>query len=290
MSTHAINTTPLTQEPVTHYLRENEAIHSVHLDEWQGYRPRGMYFVKNTLKNNLPANQGRPVILMPGGFDPLAGAYSDKLIHSMLSVPGVGSVWEVHYRHDGKCGYGYAPVVIHDIEHICIHSTTPPLLVGMSGGSLLLAGGLLLAAQHKATPSIKAALILGMYLIGYENLFARLLLPYYRRPSMQEKIVRHCGHPHVYATDLSAREWWETNPEYRRIVDNPKTKIWDKFPLPVEMLYFRIDTLSRRGAKRMQQLFDCTTHSKPIPGHHRSLRKGVLEADTAIVDFCRRYA
>jgi len=67
-------------------------------------------------------------------------------------------------------------------------------------------------------------------------------------------------------------------------------KSWDRFPLPVELLFFRIDTLSRRGIKRMRQLLDCAVHPRVIPGHHRSLRKGVPEADAAIIDFCRRHA
>lgn len=281
---------PHESAPLAHHLRETEALHSEHATHWQGYQPRGMYFVKTTLRDNPAADQGRPVLLTPGGFDPLRGAYSDDLIHGMLATPGIGSVWEAHYCYQGQCGYGYPPLLIDDIAHICAHSHTPPLLVGMSGGSLLLSGGLLLAAQHQARPSVQAALILGMYLPGFENLFVRLLLPYYRRPGMQEKIVRHCGHPYLLETDVATRTWWDTHPEFRRLVEQPQMKSWDRFPLPVELLFFRIDTLSRRGIKRMRQLFDCTVHPKTIPGHHRSLRKGVPEADAAIIDFCRRHA
>ena len=275
--------------PLAHHLRATATLHSEHATDWQGYRPRGLYFVKTTLKDN-PAGEGRPVLLMPGGFDPLRGAYSDELIHGMLRAPGVGSVWEAHYRYQGQCGFGYAPFLIDDITAICARSATPPLVVGMSGGSLLLAAGLLLAAQHQPQPTVKAALILGMYLPGFENLFVRLLLPYYRRPSMQERINRHCGHPYLLQTDVETWRWWDTQPEFRRLLENPRMKSWDRFPVPVELLFFRIDTLSRRGIRRMHELFDCTVHPRKIPGHHRSLRRDVPLAEETIIDFCRRQA
>ena len=275
--------------PLAHQLRETEALHSEHVCDWQGDRPRGLYFVKTTLKDN-PGGEGRPVLLTPGGFDPLRGAYSDELIHGMLRAPGVGSVWEAHYRYEGQCGFGYAPYLIDDITAICARSTTPPLVVGMSGGSLLLAAGLLLAAQHQPRPTVKAALILGMYLPGFENLFVRLLFPYYRRPAMQERIARHCGHPYLLQTDVETRRWWDTQPEFRRLLENPRMKAWDRFPVPVELLFFRIDTLSRRGIRRMHDLFDCTVHPRKIPGHHRSLRRDVPLAEEIIIDFCRREA
>ncbi len=111
--------------PLAHHLRETEALHSEHATHWQGYQPRGLYFVKTTLRESPAADQGRPVLLMPGGFDPLRGAYSDALIHGMLATPGIGSVWEAHYRYQGQCGYGYPPLLIDDIAHICAHSHTP---------------------------------------------------------------------------------------------------------------------------------------------------------------------
>ncbi|MGB2942907.1 MAG: hypothetical protein WBB79_08815, partial [Candidatus Macondimonas sp.] len=168
-----------------------------YLTEWNGVALQGHYLIETRRKHNPPAS-GVPVVLFPGGFDPVRGSFGDAVIQGLLDHPAVSAVYEAHYEHQGRGGYVDITAVLHDLQLMLTDGAQRPLLVGMSlsTSSLSCALHATLAAGH--TPTASGLVLIGPYIAGYETWLARALAPYYRRKKIRQRILKHCGHPHLF--------------------------------------------------------------------------------------------
>lgn len=254
---------------------------------WQGRRTHGLYFLENHLASGSPG--GVPVLLLPGGFDPLRGTYGDELIRTLLDVPGVASVVEAHFQRDGSAGYIDVEVAATDLQHVFGHSESAPIVVGMSAGTFIATVGLYRAAMQEAQRTLRALMMIGPYLPGYETWFTRGMGPFYRRQSMREKVARFCGHPHFYDNVDRTGAWWEARPPLRDVLEQGQLReMRARIDVPVELLYFRFDTLNRGGRRLLLDALGATLIAPAIPGHHRALHK-LTYANERIVTFVRQH-
>jgi len=67
------------------------------IDKWENIPLTGTYLIESTLKDKIPTPNERPVILVPGGFDPIRGSYSANAITKPLNTLGVSGVYELHF-------------------------------------------------------------------------------------------------------------------------------------------------------------------------------------------------
>lgn len=267
--------------------RKLPGVISTHHLQWDGQPTQGLYFIEHRLPGT--DTEATPILLIPGGFDPALGSYRAELITQLLSEPGVGAVYEAHYRHQSDCGYIVMQAVMDDLARIVAESHRPPIIISLSASTFAMAAALYDACQIISPQRARAVLMVGPYLPGYQTLLARLLGPYYRRRKMREKVAAFCGHPHFYDNADRMGTWWEKRPRFRAVLEAGRfEEIHDRCTVAVEMLFFRFDTLTRRGRRLITRALNATVHSMVIPGHHRGLHR-LPEADTLLIDFCRRH-
>jgi hypothetical protein len=253
--------------------------------EWNGVALQGHYLIETRRKTN-PPSAGVPVVLFPGGFDPVRGSFGDALIQGLLDRPDVSAVYEAHYEHQGRGGYVDIASVLHDLQLMLTDQKQRPLLVGMSlsTSSLSCALHATLAAGH--TPTASGLVLIGPYIAGYETWLGRALTPYYRREKMRQRIFSHCGHPYLFDNSDRLTAWWGTKPAFRRFLNEGHFADFNRRQtVRMSLVYFRLDTLSGRGRRIMQRVFNAHLHPEKIPGHHRALRY-LAEADPILLRAC----
>lgn len=255
--------------------------------DWQGSRTEGLYFLENRLADRSPG--GVPVLLLPGGFDPLRGTYGEELIRSLLDIPGVASVVEAHFQRECRAGYIDIEAAATDLQHVFGRSELAPIVVGMSAGTFIATVGLYRAAMHESQRTLRALMMIGPYLAGYGTWLTRAMGPFYRRQSMREKVARFCGHPHFYDNADRMGAWWAARPPLREILEQGRLReMRDRIDVPVELLYFRFDTLNRRGRRLLLDALGATVIEPPIPGHHRALHS-LTDANERVAAFVRQH-
>ena len=129
--------------------RNIEGIDSCAVTDWFGTPMNGVYFVKSTLPGGIPShgNATSPIVLIPGGFDPHFGEYSNALIRDLLERVGAPAVYEAHFCHEEQAGFLHVRAFIEDLAHICTDPSAQPVIVGLCAGTLALFGGLLAATE-----------------------------------------------------------------------------------------------------------------------------------------------
>ena len=281
------NSPPLGTGELLHQ-RDLPGVISSHRLEWEHHPTKGMYFIEHRLPTTA-AGDAVPILLIPGGFDPVKGSYRGELIMQLLSEPGIGEIYEAHYRHESHCGYIVMQDVMDDLARIVAESRRPPIIISLSASTFAMAAALYDACQKVSPQRTRAVLMVGPYLPGYQTFLAKLLGPYYRRRKMRDKVAAFCGHPYFYDNADRMLAWWETFPRFRRALEERRfEEIHSRCTVPVEMLFFRYDTLRRSGQQLITRALNATVHPTVIPGHHRGLHK-LPEADTLLIDFCRRH-
>lgn len=259
-----------------------------YLTEWNGVALQGHYLIETRRKHNPPAS-GVPVVLFPGGFDPVRGSFGDAVIQGLLDHPAVSAVYEAHYEHQGRGGYVDITAVLHDLQLMLTDGAQQPLLVGMSlsTSSLSCALHATLAAGH--TPTASGLVLIGPYIAGHETWLARALEPYYRRKKIRQRILKHCGHPYLFDNSDRLKLWWDGRPPFRRFLEEGHFADFSaRQTVGMSLVYFRLDTLSGRGRRIMQRAFNARLHPEKIPGHHRALRY-LTEADSILLRACEAH-
>lgn len=269
--------------------RQLSGVQSNYLTSWDTQQLQGLYIVENRLQNQAHVAGDVPILLMPGAFDPRRGEYGDRLILSLLNEPGVGSVYELHFRHRGVCGFIDMPSVVQDLQNIALFSTNKPILIGLSAGAIALAAGLQAAARDKAQLNIIAALLIGPHLTNHESIFVWAINRLFKTNARLAKVARHAGHQYM------ARNWqhyneWYLQSDLAKAVDAMSTAgaISTSCPAMVETLYFRFETITRDGRNRIDRLLNARRVKPYLPGIHRGLFR-VPQAGPAILKFCQRH-
>ena len=258
------------------------------IEQWESIPLTGTYLIESSLPNKTPSSNDRPVILIPGGFDPIKGSYSANAIEKLLSTQGVSSVYELHFFSQGESGYIEVDPIITDLCRMLNESTQRPVFVGMSASTCMLSAALNEAAKNDQGLNASGALLIGPYLPDNVNLMGRLLAPFYLRKKMREKLIKHCGHPHLFDNSDRMFGWWEKSPPLRKDLKAKRYKeISQRITINVETLYFKIDTLSWSGKRILKKAYNAKSDNPKIPGHHRSLLH-IPEFDEMLCTCCQR--
>ncbi|HMM45009.1 MAG TPA: hypothetical protein PKE41_05200 [Candidatus Macondimonas sp.] len=256
--------------------------------DWNGVALRGHYLIETRRKSNPPGDSV-PVVLIPGGFDPVRGSYGDAFIEGLLAHPRISAVYEAHYEHQGRGGYVDIASIVHDLRLMLTDSAQRPLLVAMSLSTFSLSCALHATLAAGEPPAATGIVLIGPYLAGYETLLARALEPYYRREKMRERIFKHCGHPYLFDNSDRLLTWWDQHPPFRRFLqEGDFADFAQRQTLSMNLVYFRLDTLSRRGRRLFKQAFNGQPHAEVIPGHHRALRY-LAAADPILLRACETH-
>lgn len=256
--------------------------------DWNGTALRGHYLIETQRKPNPPEGSV-PVVVIPGGFDPVRGSFGDAFIEGLLAHPRVSAVYEAHYEHQGRGGYVDIESVLHDLRLMLVDPVQRPLLVGMSLSTFSLSCALHATLAAGEAPSATGIVLIGPYLAGYETLLARGLGPFYRREKMRERIYKHCGHPYLFDNGDRLLAWWDQRPAFRRFLEKGDfAEFAQRQTVGMNLVYFRLDTLSRRGRRLFGRMFNGQTHPEVIPGHHRALRY-LSAADPILLRACEHH-
>lgn len=272
--------------PQTLHLHPIRFIHEEarYLTEWNGVALQGHYLIETRRKN--PPATGVPVVLFPGGFDPVRGSFGDALIQGLLAHPGVSAVYEAHYEYLGRGGYVDIQSVLHDLHLMLTDRQRRPLLVGMSLSTFSLSCALHATIARGLAPEASGLVLIGPYIAGYESWLARALQPYYRREKLQQRIMKHCGHPYLFDNSDRLKAWWNDRPLFRQFLEKGNFADFSTCQtVGMSLVYFRFDTLSGHGRQLMHRVFNGHMHHEKIPGHHRALRY-LTEADPILLRAC----
>lgn len=264
--------------------RDIPGVESRYLLEWQGEPLKGIYLIEHRLSADL-GRKGFLVFLTPGVFDPVKGEYGAETIEGILQNKNIAAVYEPHFLYDGVCGLMDMDSIIGDLCKIFTKGDESILAVGLSGGSMAICTALYKLHWQGIKPNVESALLIGPHLTDYPTFFIKAVRRLINDEEMVEKVTRHAGHPYVPTNALKGKEWFLTNPFAEAIRQIPLKEKRPGFPVKVETRYFRFDTLSNEGRKRLHWYFDCPKPKKPIPGHHRGLFR-VPESRQIICDFC----
>ncbi|MDP7639764.1 MAG: hypothetical protein QGG73_08625 [Candidatus Hydrogenedentes bacterium] len=272
--------------------RNIEGIDSCAVTDWFGTPMNGVYFVKSTLPGGIPShgNATSPIVLIPGGFDPHFGEYSNALIRDLLERVGAPAVYEAHFCHEEQAGFLHVRAFIEDLAHICTDPSAQPVIVGLCAGTLALFGGLLAATERSPNPSALGALSIGSYIPHQLNLLGRSIRWSARRLVERDsaRLRKYAGHNYLFQTGYALTDWYaESNLLESLLRARPNKAEEDRFPIPVEVVYFGRDILNARTRRRLRNLFDAPKAPKKVRGLHRSLRKSP-DADSMIASFYQR--
>ena len=98
------------------------------------------------------------------------------------------------------------------------------------------------------------------------------------------------GHPYTPGNVDRILDWYKRS-RLREAINSVTAdgKFNRDFPIPVEMLFWKSDIITRDGAARLRRVFNMPHSNTRMPGRHGSLRRTVM-ADEAIVAFYKKYA
>jgi hypothetical protein len=106
---------------------------------------------------------------------------------------------------------------------------------------------------------------------------------------MRERIYKHCGHRYLFDNSDRLLAWWDQRPAFRRFLqEGDFAGFAQRQSASMNLVYFRLDTLSRRGRRLFGQVFNGQTHPEVIPGHHRALRY-LSAADPVLLRACEQH-
>lgn len=264
--------------------REINGIKSRYLTDWQGTPLGGSYLIEHSLDSPHPIN-AIPLLLVPGVFDPVKGEYAEETIETLLKEEKASIIYEVHFRSNGTCGLLDPDAVVEDLRYILSSSDPSLKAIGLSGGSMIICAALYALHSKGVVPTLSHALLIGTHLTDYDTMFVRAIKKLIFGEKMMAKVTRHSGHPNVPLNTEVGLEWFKNSELATTIASLSPKKERPGFPVKIEARYFRFDTLSGNGRKRLHWYFDCPKPKKPIPGTHRGLFR-VPEATAIIREFC----
>lgn len=257
---------------------------------WRGAPLRGIYFVENTLPEDLRAATDRgPVLLVPGSWDPKQGEFSDNLIRALLQESGAPSVLELHYRYDGEDGYVDPGALVDDLVNIYLDREAPPTVVGLCFSCPFLLEALLIARERDPSPPVAGVLAIGLGVPGFLNAIGRTALRshIHMKVGAEARHLSYTGHPHVAGNNARGEAWIsQSRLKAAMLALDPEGPVLP-FPVPVETLYFQLDVSTRTGRALVRRLFGIVETGASLPGYHRSLRRR-SPADARIMEFYGR--
>ena len=259
-------------------------IQSRYLLEWEGEPLKGVYILEHTLISK-PVASGFSVLLAPGIFDPVKGEYGAETIEGLLKSENISAVYEIHFLFNDTFGLLNMDSVISDLLMLFTKGSQPVLAIGLSGGTMMIYAALYEIKRCGIKPNLKRVLLIGPHLADYPSLFFKSVWNVIHSEGMKEKIAHHAGHPYVPANSQKTMDWFKDTPFSEDIRNISLKARRPGYPVRVEARYFRFDTLSRNGRKRLHWFFDCPKPKKPISGLHRGLFR-VPESSQVICDFC----
>lgn len=269
--------------------RQLDGINSHYVFHWQEKKLEGCYLIKNQLTRPVTPKDGvkqDEILLLPGIFDPVRGEYGEDTITQLLNSPTISCVYELHYFSQEQSGLLNINALLDDLQFIFSHSSHLKV-VGLSAGCVFTAVALFNLHENHIKPTLDNVLLLGPHIISYETLFYRWIKRTVSNPEMMAKVTRHAGHAHVPANVAIAESWCADTDFVKNVRTFPLRKERPGFPVKVEARYFRFDTLTRSGRKRLHWYFDCPAPEKPLSGLHRGLFR-VPESSQIIYDFCTK--
>ncbi|MBL4608774.1 MAG: hypothetical protein JKY01_13235 [Pseudomonadales bacterium] len=267
--------------------RDIPGINHQFIDQWEGIPLTGCYLIESTLTDKTAPDK-RPVILIPGGFDPIKGSYSANAITKLLNTAGVSAVYELHFFSQGESGYIDVDPIITDLCRLLTESNQRPVFVGMSASTCMLSAAINEASKQTDDLRAAGALLIGAYLPDNVNLLGRLLAPFYLREKMHEKLIAHCGHRHLFDNTDRMFGWWKTSPPLRIDLKAKRFKeMSQRITIDIETLFFKIDTLSMSGKRILKKAYNAKMDNPKIPGQHRSLLH-IPEFDELLCTCCQR--
>ncbi|MBV1929661.1 MAG: hypothetical protein KUG81_09145 [Gammaproteobacteria bacterium] len=264
------------------------SIHHQFVDQWDGVSLTATYLIESSIEGKVPTVEERPVILIPGGFDPIKGSYSENAIRALLATPGISSVYEMHFFAHKKAGYIEVESVIRDLCELLLKGSLRPLLIGMSASTCMLSAAINEASKINTQLNSSGLILVGPYLPDNINLLGRGLAPFYLRKKMQEKLLAHCGHPHLFDNSDRMLQWWKNTPPLREDLKAKRfPEMSQRIQIKTEVLFFKIDTLSWSGKRILKKAYGANVDNPKIPGHHRSLLH-IPEFDQMLAACCQK--
>lgn len=275
-------------QPGLLHQRQLPGIASRHLFDWQGIKLKGLYLVESRAESR-PVNEQAPlVLLIPGAFDPGGGDYPAQLIVELLARFDLGGVYEGHFLDDGQYGRLNPAALLEDLLNILRNSSSPPLIVGLSNGSMFVAIALFLAGRAPSLPRVKAGLLVGLNMPGYETHANQWIRDSIAREEMGARLAQVTGHPFTQWNFQATRSWLAAS-RFKPFFDSVQADgTIDLFPIPVEVCSFEEDTLTTEGQRKLLRLLNYTVQPRLLPGRHRSLRQ-TPESVAAILGFVKRH-
>jgi len=253
---------------------------------WYNSPLTSSYLVKNTLNGSERTQYGHPVILLPGGFDPHQGTYSENVIRQLLTKPNINAVYDVHFYSEKRAGYLDPESFIQDITKIYTTEGKKPILVGMSGSTLLLLFSLYRLKQKNHFPNAQSTLLIGPYVPSHHSLLGKNISLYYNRKKLREKVANHCGHQYLFGNSDRIQDYWDSNPVFSQAIRKKEFhNLAGSLKTSLDVLFFKLDTLSASGKRMLQDLFGANILKSQISKHHRSLLH-IPEFDEMLADYC----
>jgi len=264
--------------------RDLPGIKSRYLLEWDGEPINGAYIIEHTLISNQ-SGSGFSILLIPGIFDPVRGEYGPETIEALLQNPDISTVYEPHFYFNDSCGLLDMDSINETLCLMFTKSNQPVLAIGLSGGCTAICSALYELHHQGIKPALRGALLIGPHLSDYPTFFIKAIRKLMFSEDMIAKVTQHAGHPNIPANVKKGEAWLAECPFTEAMGQLSLKQQRPGFPVKIETRYFRFDTLSKEGRKRLHWYFDCPKPKATIPGHHRGLFR-VLEAKQIICDFC----
>ena len=273
------------------HTRHLDGIKSEQVESWENTPLVGCYLLKSTLENqNARTNSGPPVILIPGGWDPKQGEFSENLVRTLLEDEGASAVYELHYCFEGQDGYDEPDSVVQDLTVMSLGEARP-VFVSLCAGGVLSLESVYRVVKENTAPSIS-----GVFSIGpgtsYLNRVGKTVVYSLTNTKFSafSKHFVYAGHDHTIGNAKRQYTFWFTTLISKAIDDaDPSEPIKGDFPVPVDVLYFQIDLVSREGRARLRRVFQSNHRSDNLPGAHGPLRNSKI-ADKQITGFYRKIA
>lgn len=264
--------------------RTIKGVQSQYVNQWQNYPLEGLYLTKHVLDSKVTEGE-TPVILFPGVFDPLNGEYNAQTILSLLNIPNVNEVYEVHFQYENQIHKLNAQAVINDIKHISFEPYSRPIFIGFSSGASLLAAGLWQASQISPL-FIRGCYLIAPYIPGQDTWIVKYWKFFFSRQWMQQRVYNYSGHKYVFE-NIAAAETWYHQSRFKIILENLQASPFEQFPVPVDIQYFFIDFMNKKGRKLLRTMFSTQERDSRFPGMHRALYK-IPMVNSNILNFCKK--
>ena len=161
--------------------------------------------------SDTPSTDAINIILVPGAYDPMKGAYSPATIKSLLGINYVGSVSELHFQWKGQSGYIEPINFSEDLNYLITNSGIPTIIIGTSASTSLMISALYEAALNDNVNYLNGMIMIGPYLPDYTNIMGAAIEKRNTSKASRRDITAHCGHPYASGNTERLRAWWDSS-------------------------------------------------------------------------------